>query len=863
LNEEFGKIKFYFSEGAKFWSRQSDFVVSRDFYLLWENIQQPRPFKVESNLIDLFDQKFQLNGEPDENRIGYFHWDEAEMSAALTVESPSWQSKYLLTFDNGAPRIYETDPQMQEQSELTHGEKLEITLDIIAYYRENAPGKDILDLSKKDYQAAIDSLSSRYDPLVLKAIRRLPAASLKKLLAEAIEDMTPDEISDQLSLPLDGAYISPIESAKQAEVSGKTSSSTILPMTAWRTLQLMEFIAAACHKTFEAEKFYILSFRDTTFIGKPENDEITVRLIPDEQQLIQEGDQLTVYCHGEREPVGTFRADLYDGQAIYGRLKCRDLGNIEDPKNRLFAKPRKSPREYLYLSMEALSSRFRQNDGRGITGALRAVLGMEQSSCRLSYNDKAPAELDISQRKAWSSAIDKDNPVVLIQGPPGTGKTRVLEAVVRELCARKLRILVAAPSNTAVDNICRRVADLPVLRFGRNQESIAPDIVQSCWIGRDENIKTFLGTKQRIGGGSIYLGTHVALLRDDLIEKDIEQNGQFDVMIFDEAGMASLQEFLLSASLSKRVVLFGDHQQLPPFPLPAPVVARLEAENGPVPAGNWKAVTRSALEWLANQRQFPVIMLQSSYRCQNPRLLRFASTLFYDAGVKPSSSAEYYQLPYHERMQKYPAATLRLIRTSHLPVEMKREKLILEGAKPGLENRLEAALCCEEVYQAMARYPLNEICVITPYRRQLRLIRDGLHRRQAETIIKRSINAREWENFLFTRIATVDSFQGSESDVVIISYVRSPEENGIGFVDDANRINVAHTRCRREMAVIGDLASLQANARNNIFQRMERAFVRDGIVSEPLEAEATVLLEKYFPAPAASALTPDQSTSNK
>lgn len=844
MNPEFEKIKYYFSEGAKLWPRQSELVVSRDFYLLWENIQQPRPFPIAESEFELCGQHFSVNGDSEEPRLGYFHWSNTDQCAALTIESLSWESSFLLTFDDGRPRIYEQDPVFREKNELTHGEKLEIILDVIAFYRKSAPDKNVLELSKKDYQAALDPLGERYDQLTLKAMRRIPAFSLKRLLKEAVEDMVQDDISDQLTLPLDGSYIQAAATSESPSAE-RTQLVDIHPLTPWQILLLLQFIAAASQKTFEAEKFYILSFRDTEFLSEPHHDEVTVKVIPDEQQMLQEGDQLTVYCHGEREPVGTFCADLYDGQAIYGRLRCRDLGNIPDYQNRLFAKPRKSPREYLYLSMEAMICQFKSQPGEEISGALRAILGIVPASCRLYGDEQAPAELDSSQRRAWSSAVTADNPVVLVQGPPGTGKTRVLEAVVRELHARKLRILVAAPSNAAVDNICRRVADLPILRFGRNQESIAPDIVNSCWIGREENIQEFLKRKTQ-HGSSVYLGTHVALLRDDLIEHEITEHGLFDVMIFDEAGMASLQEFLLSAALSKRVVLFGDHQQLPPFPLPAPVVVGLEKDQGPIPAGLWEAVTRSALEWLVTQRQFPVIMLQSSYRCQNPRLLRFASTLFYDAGVKPSSNAEYYILPYQERMQKYPPSTLRLVRTSKLPPELKREKLVLEGTKPGLENRLEAALCCEEVYLAMTKYPLGEICVITPYRRQLRLIRESLQRARAVTVLQRDIPAREWENFIFSRIATVDSFQGSESDIVIISYVRSPEENGIGFVDDANRINVAHTRCRREMIVIGDLTALKLHARNNIFQRMERAIERDGIVTEPDNATATSLLQQYF-----------------
>ena len=81
----------------------------------------------------------------------------------------------------------------------------------------------------------------------------------------------------------------------------------------------------------------------------------------------------------------------------------------------------------------------------------------------------------------------------------------------------------------------------------------------------------------------------------------------------------------------------------------------------------------------------------------------------------------------------------------------------------------------------------------------------------------------------------MDSFQGAESDIVIICYVRSNKNEGIGFVDNPNRVNVAHTRCRREIVIIGDLEGLKQQARNNIFERMSRAFSRDGKLIEVSE----------------------------
>jgi senataxin len=217
-------------------------------------------------------------------------------------------------------------------------------------------------------------------------------------------------------------------------------------------------------------------------------------------------------------------------------------------------------------------------------------------------------------------------------------------------------------------------------------------------------------------------------------------------------------------------------------------------------------------------------MLQHSYRCQNPRLLRFASTLFYGAVVKTSYNADYYRLAYQEREIRYPASSMKMYSTSELPDSLRGEQLFLDGGKPGLANKTEAEICAHIFYQAAAVYPLEEISIIAPYRKQVSLLRDTLsYERMGQTV-----TPERWKNFLFTRIATVDSFQGGESDVVIICYVRSNSHGGIGFIDNPNRINVAHTRCRREMHIVGDLECLKRQARSKIFERLERAFRRDG-----------------------------------
>lgn len=832
MNSELSKIRFYFEEGARLWNTMPEEVVGRNFFVLWEKVQHPMPFRVEGDELELFGQRYALMGK-DEEKTAFFRWDETEMCASVVVESVGWEQKLLLTFDNGMPRIYETTAEMLEPAGLEHGEKLEIIYDVIVEGGKRNPGRNILELSKKEYLELLDLLEPRHERASIRAMRSLPAFSMKKLLKTAAEDMAIDETGPQLSLPLGGSYAGGFEPGEEAP--SREIRSAVPGQTGWEIWQLLEFLRLSCRNIREMEEHFVLEFRNAEIIGGEGGNEAALKFPFTASAVLEEGAILPVYYSDTREDFGTFRVDMCDGNELYGRLRWHDPCLLAETLPRLFARPRKSPFEFLHLGMEALANLFKLEKGDTLSGAaIRAALGQDTSSHVIGVNPAAPEHLDHSQRNAWTCAVDPRNVITLVQGPPGTGKTSVLEAVLRQLCSQRKRVLVTAPSNTAVDNICRRVADLPVLRFGNNPASIAPDVLKQCWVGDDANVRKFKQRREDSRCGGIYAGTHVGVLRDGIVVGDMERNGLYDVLVYDEAGMTPVHEFLLSCRMAERVVLFGDHQQLPPFPMPEEVKKKTLDEFGPAPKRLRNVIERSALEWLSGERGFPTVMLKSSYRCQNPRLLRFASILFYDAGVRPSRQAEYFRLPFHERQSKYPQSSLRLIKTSSLPPELRCETMTLEGRKPGLENRLEAMLCRDEVYAAMAKYPLNEITVISPYRRQVKLIRNLLDRGRAATITGNPLGDSDWENFLATRIATVDSFQGGESDIVIISYVRSSVRNGgVGFVDDPNRINVAHTRCRREMVVIGDIDHLKAKSANNIFSRMERAFARDGEIIQP------------------------------
>ena len=829
---ELQKIKNYFDEGGKQWGVNPEFVIGQQFYELWEETYRPLPFPIPGRELSILNTTISLAN--DTELKGCYCWNSIEECCCLYIEGDRSTQKIFLLFEDGLPLVQEKPATYLDIAELSFGERLEVIYDLIAVVKKGDFNFDLHKLSKQEYVTLLNSISNKYTPGTLRIMQQLSLQSVNKLIKKALEDMAADEVSNQLVLPLDGTYASAAADTERitddfniSRFRKEASMFTIKKRTLWPIDRDIRFMRSAFESLANHEEVYVIPFSSCVILKKISDVSIILKVPLKENNAAREGEELPVFRRGDREPVAEFMINFYDKDCMVGKFSWHDVSDPIDLNGHLFAKPRKSPTSYLKNHLDHLIATF-QKKKEFPSPVLNGVLGVSNLTFETNpiSNLRFNAKLDPSQTQAMVDATSPNNSLTLIQGPPGTGKTHLLAEVIRKLSTKNQRILMTAPSNTAVDNVCRRLFDRPILRLGREKNSIAPDVRDTCWIQSYDAVQDFKHKREK--HGSIYCGTHVGILRDDLINAELEKNGLFDVIIFDEAGMTRFVEFIICIQLAKRVILFGDHQQLPPFPFPEAVLEELR-QKGAVLKEQWACITQSALEWLVTQRSLSPNLLQSSYRCQNPRLMRFASTLFYDARVKTSENAEYYQLSFTERQRKYPPSTLRLFRTSILPLAVRQERLVVEGKKPGLENPTESRIAIHIFYELLEHYPPGEITIISPYRRQVRLIRSSLSYQHVQNYKRcHTLTESGWEDFLHTRISTVDSFQGGESDAVIISYVRSNEGNGIGFVDDPNRINVAHTRCRREMVIIGDLDCLKKQSGNKIFHRLERAIHRDG-----------------------------------
>lgn len=834
MNDELKRIESYIQELIKRGEQNPDTVSAKPFFELWENIQHPKPFRVEGDSLELAGITFELikgNGV----KTATLAWDESECLAVLKLVGDEWTERILIRTEGEEPVLTYEDPISHEDLGVSYGERMEIVYDIIAHLKNGKNTVDLLKLKRKDFVATLDSVKEGYEKATISVMRKLSLPSIKKLVEKAVADMAHDELSDQLELPLDEAQeaiteiVSKPKSAPAKRGRKPPKTTVVIPgRTQWNVTREMAILLRAVQLKIEMEKTFVLSFENASILETEGVSELTFQLTVDKDSPLTEGDILKVFYRGESEQIGTFRVDIFDADTIYGRMRYNEPESVMLPLPRIFALPRQTPAKFIAESLQKMIASI---EAGALPELTNRILGIDDTPYSNSLPTAPPKDMDDSQKLAWARAVDTDNPIVLIQGPPGTGKTKVLTDVLRHLCAAGQRVIIAAPSNTAVDNICRKLKNFPVLRFGNNRASIASDVAAACWIGHERAVMRFTDMRRETGGG-VYAGTHVGLLWNQIIIEDMKKNGPYDAIVFDEAGMAPINEFLLLSTLAKRVVLCGDHKQLSPFPLPREVKERLDVELGPFAAGTQTMINGGALEWLAEVRKIPVVMLQNSYRCQNPRLLRFASILFYDALVAPSSEAEYYHLSYDDRMSKYPPATLSLISTSRLPEKIKNERLVFDGAKPGIDNEAEAIISVKIIYEMFKRHHPKEITMIAPYKRQVKLIKDMLSFEKAAAVSMDELTEKAWRLFINTRISTVDSFQGGESDAVVISYVRSNSTGNIGFIDDPNRVNVTHTRCRKEMMVIGDLECLKKNEKGNIFKRLERNLKRDGEMIE-------------------------------
>jgi len=360
---------------------------------------------------------------------------------------------------------------------------------------------------------------------------------------------------------------------------------------------------------------------------------------------------------------------------------------------------------------------------------------------------------------------------VFIQGPPGTGKTTVIvEAVKRRLAADpEERILVTSHSNLAVDNALERLAGTPGMRAVRvaRAERVHPAVERFRCDDEDD---------PRLMEANCYFATCATAATSAITDMN------FDVVILDEANKARVDEALPALRLGAALALVGDHKQLPPVEDDSlygivEVDPRLE-----------ELVNTSLFEmaWEGGLPDASRCLLTIQHR-MNPQISAYVSRASYEGQLEDAPEVQAYEFVTRRPL---PVA-LHFVDTDGMRGSRERR-----GPGGALRNETEVRVAAHVVRLLDERCPRElSMAVIAMYAEQVERLRQALGRRK----FKRSV-----------KIDTVDSFEGREEDLVVISLVRSNERGRIGFLRVPNRLNVAVSRARRLVACIGDAATLRA-----------------------------------------------------
>lgn len=471
------------------------------------------------------------------------------------------------------------------------------------------------------------------------------------------------------------------------------------------------------------------------------------------------------------------------------------------------------------LMFEALDRVMKAKNNR--LAYLRDLFYSNQKAGRFSFAPMKFPWLNPTQERAVNEVLwAKD--VAIVHGPPGTGKTTTLVEAINETLMRESQVLVCAQSNMAVDWISEKLVDrgINVLRIGN------PTRVNDKMLGftyeRRFSEGTFPGYPQlwairkairelrqnRKKAGESY-HQKMDRLRSRAVEIEIRINSElfgearviactlvgsahrllegmkFGTLFIDEAAQALEAACWIPMRRASRVILAGDHCQLPPT---VKSIAALRAGLG-----------KTLMERIAENKPEVVTLLKIQYR-MNDEIMRFSSDWFYGGKVESAPQIKYrsvldydHPITWIDTSDKEPADTIEEGEDLNF-----KEQFV--GESFGRINKAEAELTLLTLAEYFTKISklrvLNDsidVGIISPYRAQVQYLKKLIKKYEFFKPYRRLIS-----------VNTVDGFQGQERDVILISLVRSNDEGQIGFLKDLRRMNVAMTRARMKLIILGN-----------------------------------------------------------
>ena len=475
------------------------------------------------------------------------------------------------------------------------------------------------------------------------------------------------------------------------------------------------------------------------------------------------------------------------------------------------------------LMMEALDRAIR---GKGRLGYLRDLFYSHQKPETFVFPPMHFPYLNQTQEDAVNMVL-RAKDVAIVHGPPGTGKTTTLVEAIRETLMRENQVLVCAQSNMAVDWISEKLVDrgINVLRIG-NPTRVNDKMLSFTYERRFEAHPDYphlwairkairdLRSHRKRGDG---YHQKLESLKSRATELEIRINNElfgearviastlvgaanrlldgqkFGTLFIDEAAQALEAACWIPLRRVSRVVLAGDHCQLPPT---VKSIAALKAGLG-----------KTLMERIVEMHPEAVTLLKIQYR-MNDDIMRFSSNYFYGGQVESAPEVRFRSILDMDIPMTWIDTSAFADSVSNASVSdgsavgAFKEEFV--GESFGRINKAEAELtllALQNYFEKIGKQRLLDkridVGIISPYRAQVQYLRRLLMKREYFKPFRRLIS-----------VNTVDGFQGQERDIIVISLVRSNDEGQIGFLRDLRRMNVAITRARMKLIILGNAPTM-------------------------------------------------------
>ena len=487
------------------------------------------------------------------------------------------------------------------------------------------------------------------------------------------------------------------------------------------------------------------------------------------------------------------------------------------------------------LMFEALDRVMKAKNNR--LAYLRDLFYSHQKAGRFSFEPMKFPWLNPTQERAVNEVLwAKD--VAIVHGPPGTGKTTTLVEAINETLMRESQVLVCAQSNMAVDWISEKLVDrgINVLRIG-NPTRVNDKMLGFTYERRFESHadypqlwairKAIRELRKNRKKGSENYHQKMDRLKSRATEIELRINAElfgearviactlvgsahhllegmkFGTLFIDEAAQALEAACWIPMKRASRVILAGDHCQLPPT---VKSIAALRAGLG-----------KTLMERIAENKPEVVTLLKIQYR-MNDEIMRFSSDWFYGGKVESAPQIKYRsvldydhpitwidtsneenQITIEEDAPEDSASTSSSVSAANQNSDLNFKEQFV-GESFGRINKAEAELTLLTLAEYFTKIGKQRVLsesidvgIISPYRAQVQYLKKLIKKYEFFKPYRRLIS-----------VNTVDGFQGQERDVILISLVRSNDEGQIGFLKDLRRMNVAMTRARMKLIILGN-----------------------------------------------------------